>query len=69
MECPHFAGVLMKYCAAEKAVYVPSIYEMREYCRHQQHRLCPFYSRTENTTRRDDQCSAESDSMASRQRL
>ena len=49
MECPHFAGVYMKYCVAEREVYVPSISEMREHCRHLQHRLCRHYLRTDNS--------------------
>ena len=48
MECPHFAGVFMKYCAAGREVYVPSIYEMREHCNHLQHKICPNYMRTDN---------------------
>ena len=47
MECPHFAGVFMKYCVAERTVYVPSIYEMREYCKQGQHRVCQHYMRTD----------------------
>jgi hypothetical protein len=47
MECPHFNGVFMKYCVAEKEVYIPSIYEIREYCQFIQHRVCPHYMRTE----------------------
>jgi len=50
MECPHLAGEFMKYCKAEKAVYVPSISELREYCTCQKHRMCPFYPRSENST-------------------
>jgi hypothetical protein len=49
MECPHLAGDFMKYCVAEKAVYLPSIYELREYCSHQQHRVCQFYLRSSST--------------------
>jgi hypothetical protein len=50
MECPHYVGVFMKYCVAEKEVYVPSIYELREYCNHVQHRVCQFYLRSKNGT-------------------
>jgi hypothetical protein len=59
MECPHLAGELMKYCVAEKAVYVPSIYELREYCNHQQHRTCQFYARSENSAASTSAAGAE----------
>jgi len=29
MECPHFVGMFMKYCVAEREAYIPSLYEMR----------------------------------------
>ena len=48
MECQHFAGVFMKYCVAEREVYVPSIYEMSEYCKYIQHRVCRHYMRADN---------------------
>ena len=50
MECPHFAGVFMKYCVAERETYVPSVYEMREYCQQAQHRVCRIYMRTDKGT-------------------
>lgn len=50
MECPHFAGMFMKYCVAERETYVPSVYEMREYCQQSQHRVCGIYMRTDNGT-------------------
>jgi len=43
MECPYLTGVYMKYCIAEKHDYVPSVYELREYCKERQHRVCRFY--------------------------
>ncbi len=48
MECPHFAGMFMKYCVAERETYVPSVYEMREYCQQEQHRVCGIYMRSDN---------------------
>lgn len=53
MECPYFTGVFMKYCVAEGEMYVPSIYDMREHCKHLQHRVCRRYLRSDSgsTTR------------------
>ena len=46
MSCPHFAGIFMKYCVAEKEVYVQSIYETREHCTQLLHKVCRHYMRT-----------------------
>lgn len=43
MECPHFAGEFMKYCAADRDVYVPSVYEMGEQCKFLLHKVCRRY--------------------------
>lgn len=43
LECPYLAGVSLKFCETEREVYVPSISEMREHCKHLQHRLCRRY--------------------------
>jgi len=32
-------------CAADKAPYVPSVFERTEYCLSARHRMCPFYCR------------------------
>ncbi len=60
MECPHFAGVVTKYCVAEREFYVPSIDEMSEYCKHIQHRGCRHFIRIDNdsvTKNNPDFCS------------
>jgi hypothetical protein len=49
-ECPHLAGDVKKYCVAEKAAYPLSTDELREYCSHQQHRMCQFYVESDNST-------------------
>jgi hypothetical protein len=49
MKCPHLARVLMKFCVAERDVYVSSICELRKYYNHQQHKMCQFYSHSENS--------------------
>ena len=50
MECPLFAGVFMKYCVAERDVYMPSMYEVKEQCRLLQHKVCSRYMRTDKVS-------------------
>jgi len=52
MECPYFAGTFMKYCVAERDVYMPSIDEDRDQCRLPQHKVCWRYMRTEKASAR-----------------
>lgn len=48
MKCPFLKGEYMLSCAADKAVYVPSIFELNEYCKENRHKMCPFYCRVAN---------------------
>jgi hypothetical protein len=41
--CTFLIGNYVFSCNAGKGVYVPSIFEMREYCRQTQYRICPHY--------------------------
>ena len=43
MRCTFFIGNYVFSCNAGKRVYVPSIFEMREYCKQIQYRICPHY--------------------------
>lgn len=43
MKCPYLTGNYMFSCTAAKAVYVPSIFELDEYCKESRHTMCPFY--------------------------
>lgn len=43
MECPLLGGNYIASCTALKRVYVPSSFELGEYCRTIAHRVCPFY--------------------------
>jgi len=52
MVCPYLSGLYIKYCIAEKYDYVPSIYELREYCKARQHRVCRYYLRTDDGDKR-----------------
>ena len=47
MPCPFLRGNYMLSCKALREVYIPSTYELDEYCRHGQHTMCPFYCKRE----------------------
>ena len=45
MHCPHLGGNYLKSCFVSREVYVPSAFEMTEYCTSNRHKICPFYCR------------------------
>jgi hypothetical protein len=52
MKCGFFTGKFMMTCKANANVYVPSSFEMQEYCGSIRHKVCPFYSRAKNLEQR-----------------
>ncbi len=49
MKCPMLTGKYMFSCKALKEVYIPSIFELEEYCRKSLHTMCPFYMKSDTT--------------------
>ncbi len=45
MQCPHLLKWTVSACKAVERPYVPSLFELEEYCRTMDHRKCPFYLR------------------------
>ena len=43
MKCPHLIKWVISSCKALDRPYVPSLFELEEYCRTKGHRKCPFY--------------------------
>ena len=43
MYCSYLKGNYVVSCRATKEVYVPSGFELEEYCRSIRHKVCPFY--------------------------
>lgn len=44
MKCTHLKTVsTVSCCKASERPYVPSLFELGEYCRTTDHRKCPFY--------------------------
>ncbi len=47
MKCLFLKGNYMIRCTAVPESYIPSIFELDEYCRGPRHRLCPLYRQAE----------------------
>ena len=43
MKCPFVKGTYMYSCSASRDVYVPSEFELNEYCKSTRYKICPFY--------------------------
>ncbi len=43
MDCPYLKLSDTIYCLATDAAYIPSSFELKEYCRSSRNRMCPFY--------------------------
>jgi hypothetical protein len=44
--CNFLEGNYLLVCKAGRRVYVPSLYEMKAYCKDTQYRICPHYLNT-----------------------
>lgn len=42
MRCPHLKGNKVKACGEKSGLYVPSIFELEEYCQTARSVQCPF---------------------------
>ncbi len=45
MKCPHLGRLEILTCKVEEKPYIPSLFELQEYCKGERHRRCPFYLR------------------------
>ncbi len=43
MKCTHLIKGSTLFCKALEKLYIPSLFELAEYCRTKEHRRCPFY--------------------------
>ncbi len=43
MRCPHLVDRMVSFCKADDKPYVPSIYELQEYCTAGKHQRCPLF--------------------------
>lgn len=47
MRCPHLLNWTVSSCKADDKPYIPSIYELQEYCTVRAHKRCPLYMNVE----------------------
>jgi hypothetical protein len=43
MKCPYLKRWLVATCMIEDKIYVPSIFQLQEYCKTKGHKKCPFF--------------------------
>jgi len=43
MNCPFLYGTYLLSCKSSRDVYVPSAFELEEYCKSRRHKICPYY--------------------------
>ena len=42
MKCPHLSDTRIVSCTADRAVYIPSLFELEEYCNSTHYIKCPL---------------------------
>ncbi len=47
MKCKHLKKLYIMICRAKKELYVPSVFQLEEYCMAEGHRKCPFFRKRE----------------------
>jgi hypothetical protein len=57
-KCPFMTGIDMVSCSALKEVYVPSTYELKEYCKSSLHTMCSRNLMRERSSSADNAGSA-----------
>lgn len=43
MKCPHLRRWSVAACRIDEKVYVPSVFQLEEYCKKREHKKCPFF--------------------------
>jgi len=43
MKCPHLRPWQVETCKIEQTLYVPSVFQLQEYCKTKGHEKCPFF--------------------------
>jgi hypothetical protein len=51
MKCPHLRRWTVAACRIDEKVYVPSVFQLEEYCKTRGHRRCPFFVKHMNAER------------------
>ncbi|GBE02858.1 hypothetical protein BMS3Bbin06_00056 [bacterium BMS3Bbin06] len=48
MRCPFLRDCIVSSCRAGDTPYIPSLFQLQEYCKNKDHRKCPFYADVES---------------------
>jgi hypothetical protein len=50
IKCPHIMKWGSFFCGVDEGIYVPSSFQMNEYCMTKEHSKCPFFLRSSEKT-------------------
>lgn len=50
MRCPYLERWVVSVCKAVSNTYVPSNFELQEYCKTKSHKKCPFFLNLKSST-------------------
>jgi hypothetical protein len=53
MRCSFLKGNYMIFCTAVREGYIPSLFELNEYCRRDKYRMCPLFGIAEGNEKPD----------------
>jgi hypothetical protein len=45
MKCGHLKGWTIAVCRVDEKPYVPSVFQLEEYCKTSRHKRCPFLAK------------------------
>jgi len=65
MQCSFLEGRRILSCRSLGAVYIPSIFELNEYCTQDKHKKCPFFSPSKKKGRIAEAAGADTKSNCS----
>ncbi len=51
MKCRFLSGNYLLACRAENRIYMPSFFEIEEYCKSNRHKVCPLYFKVKSEDR------------------
>lgn len=54
MECPYLNNWRVVTCIVNNKLYIPSLFELEEYCKTKSHKKCPFLLRNTDMKREVD---------------
>jgi hypothetical protein len=54
MKCPHLNRWVVATCRVGEKIYVPSVFQLQEYCKTREHKRCPFFVKNVSENKKAD---------------